>query len=79
MLRLFLTLLNTSNYNASMSKRNTKGRGRPFLPKDKARSVQLVFRVEPALHKKILKAAKREGKPLATWVRDTLTELLRSE
>ena len=53
--------------------------GRPPFPKGKAKSTQLVFRVEPALHKKILKAAKQEGKPLAVWVRDTLSELLRSE
>ena len=62
-----------------MSKRKRKGPGRPFLPEGKAKSVQLVFRVEPALHKKIQKAAKREAKPLAAWVRDTLAELLRSE
>lgn len=63
----------------SMGKRKTTGPGRPPFPKGKAKSTQLVFRVEPALHKKILKAAKRDGKPLAAWVRDTLAELLRSE
>lgn len=53
--------------------------GRPPLPKGQRKSVQLVFRVDPALHKRILKAAKREGKPLAAWVRATLTESVRGE
>lgn len=60
-----------------MSKSKPSRMGRPPLPKGKAKSTQLLFRVQPALHKKILKTAKREGKPLATWVRDTLAELLK--
>ncbi len=63
----------------SMTKRKSSRMGRPPFPRGKAKSTQLVFRVEPALHKEILKAAKRERKTLAGWVRDTLAELLRSK
>jgi len=53
--------------------------GRPPLPKGKVKDVQLCFRVQPALYRKILEVAKRERKTLAGWVRDTLAGLLRSE
>jgi len=53
--------------------------GRPRLPAGVARSVKIIFRVEPGLHERIVAAADRAGKPMATWIRDTLDSLLRSE
>ncbi len=57
-------------------RRKTK-MGRPPLPEGKARSVQIIFRAEPGLYEKIAAAAKQAGKPMATWIRDTLDALLR--
>jgi len=51
--------------------------GRPPLPEGKARSVQIIFRAEPGLHERVAAAAKQAGKPLATWIHDTLDVLLR--
>ena len=53
--------------------------GRPCFPAGKAKSEQLVVRVEPALAEKMREAAKREDKPLAAWIRDTLKALPGSE
>lgn len=53
--------------------------GRPRLPAGEARSMKIIFRVEPDLHKRIVGAAKEAGRPMATWIRDTLEALLRSE
>ncbi len=71
-----MTLLNAIYYSVAMSKQKRTGPGRPCLSKAKKKSVQIVFRVKPALHRKILKAAKNQGKPMAKWVRDTLEEIL---
>jgi hypothetical protein len=53
-----------------------KKAGRPPLPADKARSVRIIFRAELALYERIRGAAEQAGKPAATWIRDTLTDLL---
>jgi predicted HicB family RNase H-like nuclease len=53
--------------------------GRPPLPEGKARTVQIIFRAEPSLYESIAAAARREGKPVATWIRDVLATLLRSK
>lgn len=53
--------------------------GRPRLPADEVRSVKILFRVEPGLHERIVEAADRAGKPMATWIRETLEALLRSK
>lgn len=53
--------------------------GRPAFPKGKAKSVQFAVRVEPSLHEKLKAAAGRDGKGVATWVRDTVARLLGSE
>lgn len=61
-----------------MSKRKKKATkmGRRPKPEGEARSIQLTFRVKPALCEKIERAAKRDGKTLAAWVRDKLEALL---
>ncbi|MCL5280494.1 MAG: hypothetical protein M1376_11370 [Planctomycetes bacterium] len=62
-----------------MSKQKKSRMGRPCFPAGKAKSIQFAVRVEPALYDKMRAAARREGKGLATWARDTLEELLRSD
>jgi predicted HicB family RNase H-like nuclease len=59
------------------AKRKKAKLGRPPKPAGQARSVQIIFRAEPGLHKSIAKAAKEAGKPLASWIHDTLETLLR--
>ncbi len=68
-------------YDSRMSKRKKKATkmGRRPMAEGKAKSIQLTFRVKPALCEKIGKAAKRDGKTLAAWVRDILTEILEDE
>jgi predicted HicB family RNase H-like nuclease len=61
-----------------MSKQKTR-MGRPRFPKGKAKSAQHLIRFEPALYEKMQAAARREGKPLATWIRDTLKTVLGSQ
>ncbi len=58
-----------------MSRKKATKMGRPCFPAGKAKSEQIVIRVEPALYKNMVKASKRAGKPLATWIRETLAEL----
>jgi predicted HicB family RNase H-like nuclease len=62
-----------------MSKKEPTRMGRPPFPEGKAKSEQIVFRAEPGLCEQIRAAAKREGKGLATWIRDTLAQLLKGE
>jgi predicted HicB family RNase H-like nuclease len=62
-----------------MKKRTRKKMGRPPLPESQRLSVKVFFRVTPSFHKALLKAAKREGKPLATWVSDTLAGIVEGE
>lgn len=60
-------------------KRQKSKMGRPPLPAGQARSVRVFFRTEPALYEKLAATAKREGKPVATWIHDTLAQLLKGE
>ena len=53
--------------------------GRPRFPEGQAKSEQIVFRAEPGLCEKMRAAAKRENKPLAPWIRDTLKALLEGD
>jgi len=46
------------------------------MPKAQRKSVKVFFRATPAFHKALLDAAQRQGKPLATYINDTLAELL---
>ena len=46
--------------------------GRPKMPKGTAKEVVLQSRVQPSEKAAYIKAAKSQGKPLSTWVRDTL-------
>ena len=55
-----------------MGKQKKSRMGRPPFPKGEAKSVQLVFRVRPVLYRKLRAAARRQGKPLAAWIRETL-------
>jgi len=57
-------------------KKRKPGPGRNPLPKDVALSRKVFFRVEPPFYAKLEAAAKRAGKPLATWIHNTLAELL---
>ncbi len=68
--------MTTVMYGAYMGKQAKTKMGRPPLPKGKVKDTQLVFRVDPSLRRKIVRAAKRAHKPMATWIRDMLTELL---
>lgn len=60
-----------------MGKRKKTRMGRPPFPKGQAKNKVVLVRLTPALHKTMSQAANREGKHLATWMRDTLAELLR--
>jgi hypothetical protein len=60
-------------------RKKTTRMGRPPFPEGKAKTRAVLVRLTPAEHKAMSKAAKRVGKHLATWMRDTLGELLRSE
>ena len=46
--------------------------GRPFLPKNKVRSVLLAVKISPAESAQIDKAAKRSKQEKPEWVRNTL-------
>lgn len=61
-----------------MERRKSK-MGRPPLPAGQVRSVKVFFRAEPAFYKRLVAAAKREGKAVATWIHDTLETLLGSK
>ena len=49
-----------------------KKMGRPKLPRGTSRASLITLRVQPAERKRIEAAAKREGKPLSEWIRETL-------
>ena len=67
-------------YAIGMKNRMLESRmGRPPLPKGVGKTEQVVFRVEPSLCEEMRAAAKREGKGLATWIRETVAERLRSQ
>lgn len=53
--------------------------GRPPMAKAERKSAKIFFRATPAFHKVLLKAARQEGKPLATYIGDTLEELLKGD
>jgi predicted HicB family RNase H-like nuclease len=53
--------------------------GRPCFPAGKAKTKPVLVRLTPGLHKAMSEAAERKGKPLATWIRDTLAQLLKGE
>jgi predicted HicB family RNase H-like nuclease len=53
--------------------------GRHPLPEDQAKSRKVFFRAEPLFYAKLEAAAKQAGKPVATWIHDTLKALLGSE
>ena len=46
------------------------------MSKAKRKSVKVFFRATPSFHKTLQNAARQEGKPLATYISDTLEELL---
>jgi hypothetical protein len=48
--------------------------GRPPLPKGEAKAIVLQSRVQPAEKDAYLRAAKREGKDLSSWIRDKLNQ-----
>ena len=50
--------------------------GRPPIPKTQRKSEKVFFRATPAFRRALTDAAKREGKDLTTFIRDTLHEKL---
>ncbi len=70
--------MSVGKHNESMGARENK-MGRPPLPASMARSRKVFFRAEPGLYRRLVAAARREGKPVGTWIRDALAELLRSK
>lgn len=55
------------------------GAGRKPLPEGQAKSRKVFFRAEPPFYDRLKAAADRTGKPLATWIHDTLEALLGSD
>jgi hypothetical protein len=55
------------------------GGGRKPLPEGQAKIRKVFFRAEPPFYAKLEAAAKRAGKPVATWIHDTLKAFLGSE
>jgi predicted HicB family RNase H-like nuclease len=53
--------------------------GRPPMPEGQAKSRKVFFRAEPPFYAKLEAAAKQAGKPVATWIHDTLAQLLKGE
>jgi len=53
--------------------------GRKPLPEDRAKSRKVFFRAEPPFYARLEAAAQRAGKPLATWIHDTLEAFLGSD
>jgi len=53
-----------------------KKMGRPPIPKTQRKSEKVFFRATPAFRRALTDAAKREGKDLTTFIRDTLHEKL---
>ncbi len=53
--------------------------GRPPMPEGQAKNRKVFFRAEPGFYAKLEAAAKQAGKPVATWIHDTLKVLLGSE
>jgi len=67
-------------YTQSMRRTKSKSRmGRPPFPVGQAKSRKVFFRAEPVLYEKMTVAAKRDGKPVATWIHDTLKALVGGE
>lgn len=52
------------------------GAGRKPLPEGQAKSRKVFFRAEPAFYARLEVAAKQAGKPVATWIHDTLADLI---
>lgn len=50
--------------------------GRPPIPKAKRKTEKIFFRATPAFQKALMDAARREGKDLTSFIRDTLDEKL---
>ncbi len=78
-LRKVLDILIITKYHSDMSKKKASRMGRPRFPAGKAKDKAVLVRLTPALHKAMSETAKRERKPLATWMRDTLAQLLKGE
>jgi hypothetical protein len=55
------------------------GGGRKPLPEGQAKTCKVFFRAEPPFYAKLEAAAKQAGKPVATWIHDTLVQLLKGE
>lgn len=53
--------------------------GRPPLPKGQVQDKLVVIRLTPAFHRTVCRAAKKAGKCLTHFVRDTLAEKLNEE
>lgn len=49
------------------------------MPEGQAKSCKVFFRAEPPFYAKIEAAAQQAGKPVATWIHDTLAQLLKGE
>jgi predicted HicB family RNase H-like nuclease len=63
-----------------MKRSRAKSRmGRPPFPAGQAKSRKVFFRAEPGLYEKLAAAAERQGKPVSTWIHDTLEVLLEGE
>ncbi|UCD49799.1 MAG: toxin-antitoxin system HicB family antitoxin [Phycisphaerales bacterium] len=50
--------------------------GRPPFPAGKAKSKEVMVRFTPAMHRAMVKAAKRQGKPLTAWIREAVARAL---
>jgi predicted HicB family RNase H-like nuclease len=49
------------------------------MPASQAKSRKVFFRAEPPFYAKLEAAAQQAGKPVATWIHDTLEALLGSD
>ncbi|MBN1395498.1 MAG: hypothetical protein JW959_10780 [Pirellulales bacterium] len=63
----------------SKAKPKPKKMGRPPLPADKAKTEGVFVRLTPGLYEAMSEAAKREGLPLATWIRSQAEKSLGSK
>jgi predicted HicB family RNase H-like nuclease len=79
-LRKVLDITLIIKYPTAMNTRKKKTRmGRPCFPAGKAKTKPVLIRLTPAMHKMMSEAAKRAGKPLTTWLRDSAAQLLKGE
>jgi predicted HicB family RNase H-like nuclease len=53
--------------------------GRPPLPKAQCKSIRIAFRVTPGLNRALVRAAKREGKPLGRYISEALQAMLEGD